>query len=322
MMNRYKHCYQWGLLFACVAFLGACDSLKLPELPKFESRAPLPVTHAPERIPVEDIPPDGVITLRPGDTIYILANRYRVTPRKIILANQLPPPYDLGHLTTLNLPKPRNHKVKSGDSVDSIAARYGVDRYALIRLNGLSEPYQLSTGSNLAIPRKLDYSALETPSPAANTTTASGSATASGSTTTTTTATASSAPRPRDGLGFVWPAQGTLVARFGLVSSGVQNDGINIAGTAGEAVRAAYDGEIAFVGSGLKSFGNMVLIKHKNGWISAYAHLGEISVKEGDRIRKGAPIGTMGQSGKVQNPQLHFQLRKSRTPVDPVPYLS
>ena len=314
MMNRYKI----GLVFACVFVLSACDSLKLPELPKFESRAPLPVTHAPERIPVEDIPPDGVITLRPGDTIYILANRYRVTPRKIILANQLPPPYDLGHLTTLNLPKPRNHKVKSGDSVDSIAARYGVDRYALIRLNGLQEPYHLTAGSNLAIPRKLDYSALETPSPAANTTT-----TATTTTTTTTTATASSsAPRPRDGLGFVWPAQGTLVARFGLVSSGVQNDGINIAGTAGEAVRAAYDGEIAFVGSGLKSFGNMVLIKHKNGWITAYAHLGEISVKEGDRIRKGAPIGTMGQSGKVQNPQLHFQLRKSRTPVDPVPYLS
>ena len=309
MMNRYKHGYQWGLLLGCVVVLAACDSLKLPELPQFEPRAPLPVTHAPERIPVEDVPPDGVIALRPGDTIYILANRYRVTPRKIILANQLAPPYDLGHLTQLNLPKPRNHQVISGDSVDSIAARYGVDRYALIRLNGLQEPYHLTADTNLAIPRKLDYSALET--------SASSPAPAS-----TTTATASATPRPADGLGFIWPAKGALVERFGLVSSGVQNDGINIAGTAGDAVRAAYDGEIAFVGSGLKSFGNMVLVKHKDGWITAYAHLGEIAVKEGDRIRQGAPIGTMGQSGKVQNPQLHFQLRKSRTPVDPVPYLS
>ena len=313
MINRYKHFYKQGLLLGCVALLGACDVLSLPEWPKFEPRTPLPVVHAPERIAVEDVPPDGVITLRPGDTIYILANRYRVTPRKIILANQLVPPYDLGHLTQLTLPKPRNYQVQSGDSVDSIAARYGVDRYALIRLNGLREPYHLTAGTNLAIPRKLDYSALETPAPGANTNT---------NTNTNTAATTLSTPRPTDGLGFIWPAKGALVERFGLVSSGVQNDGINIAGTAGDAVRAAYDGEIAFVGSGLKSFGNMVLIKHKDGWITAYAHLGEIAVKEGDRIRKGAPIGTMGQSGKVQNPQLHFQLRKSRTPVDPVPYLS
>ncbi|HCP18585.1 MAG TPA: peptidase M23, partial [Alphaproteobacteria bacterium] len=90
----------------------------------------------------------------------------------------------------------------------------------------------------------------------------------------------------------------------------------------GDAVFSSYDGTVVFIGKELKSFGNMVLIKHDNGWITAYAHLGDIQVTEGQMIAKGEAIGTIGNSGKVNQPQLHFQIRKARQPVDPLQYMS
>ena len=277
----------------------------------------LPVLDAPKRQAVVDVPPDGVIEVGPGDTIYSVANRYRVTPRRIILANQLPPPYDIGGLGTIRIPKPRTHPVREGDTLDSISGRYRVSKADIIRLNALKEPYTLRPGMQIAIPRSIDYSSLDIPS--------SGSSAAAADI-------GKRAAKPRAPIknvsysesarDFTWPLDGAIIDRFGTVGRGVHNDGVNIAASGGTPVRASYDGEVAFVGTGLKSFGNLVLIKHGDGWITAYAHLGDVSVSEGERIRRGGVLGTVGQSGKVESPQLHFELRKSRTPVNPEEYLS
>ncbi len=286
-------------------------------------RSALPVITAPNRVIAEQVPPDGIVQVQPGDTIYTVANRYGVTPRKIILGNQLTPPYSLNHLTTLILPKPRNHRVKPDDTIDSISARYAVTRHELIRLNQLNEPYQLIPGTNIVIPQSLDYSMLDFPGIAPN----SNIKVLQGSTlpqqpAATSTQTAAVAVPPPGSLAFSWPARGQVIDQFGLVSSGIQNDGINIAGNLGDPIYASYDGTVAFVGRDLKSFGNMILIKHENGWITAYAHLGEIQVQEGQAIPRGGVIGIMGQTGKVTSPQLHFQIRQSRKPVNPMTYLS
>jgi murein DD-endopeptidase MepM/ murein hydrolase activator NlpD len=117
---------------------------------------------------------------------------------------------------------------------------------------------------------------------------------------------------------FRWPARGRVIQNF--ASGG--NDGINIALPEGTQVKAAEAGVVAYAGNGLKGYGNLVLIKHPNGFVSAYAHNGELNVKAGDQVTRGQTIAKSGQSGDVPTPQLHFELRKGKTPVDPMGYLA
>jgi len=117
---------------------------------------------------------------------------------------------------------------------------------------------------------------------------------------------------------FRWPARGRVIQTF--TSGG--NDGINIALPEGTQVKAAEAGVVAYAGNGLKGYGNLVLIKHPNGFVSAYAHNGEINVKAGDQVTRGQTIAKSGQTGDVPTPQLHFELRKGKTPVDPMNYLA
>ena len=107
-----------------------------------------------------------------------------------------------------------------------------------------------------------------------------------------------------------------------MCSSDLANDGINIALPEGTAVKAAEGGTVAYAGSELKGYGNMVLIRHPNGYVSAYANNGELNVKRGDKVTRGQTIAKSGQSGNVSSPQLHFELRKGSTPVDPTGYLA
>ncbi len=117
---------------------------------------------------------------------------------------------------------------------------------------------------------------------------------------------------------FRWPARGRIIQ--GFKSGG--NDGINIAVPEGTAVKAAEGGVVKYAGSELKGYGNLVLIQHPNGYVSAYAHNGELDVKRGDTVKRGQTIAKAGQTGNVSSPQVHFELRKGATPVDPTGYLA
>jgi murein DD-endopeptidase MepM/ murein hydrolase activator NlpD len=118
---------------------------------------------------------------------------------------------------------------------------------------------------------------------------------------------------------FRWPARGRVIA--GYAGKG-GNEGINIAVPEGTPVKAAEGGVVAYAGSELKGYGNLVLIRHPNGYVSAYAHNGELAVKRGETVKRGQVVAKSGQTGNVNSPQLHFELRKGSTPVDPIPYLS
>ena len=122
------------------------------------------------------------------------------------------------------------------------------------------------------------------------------------------------------GAGFIWPVQGRVIAKFGKTKNG-RNEGINIAAPEGAPVRAAADGVVAYAGNELKDYGNLILIRHKGGWVTAYAHNKELKVKRGDHVRQGQVIATVGRTGAVKTPQLHFELRKGATPVDPLAHL-
>lgn len=121
---------------------------------------------------------------------------------------------------------------------------------------------------------------------------------------------------------FQWPAQGRVIARFGASPDGSRNDGINLALPEGTPVKAAEDGVVAYAGNELKAYGNLILVRHPGGYVSAYAHAKELLAKRDDQVKRGQVIARSGQTGNVNEPQLHFEVRKGATPVDPMQFLT
>jgi murein DD-endopeptidase MepM/ murein hydrolase activator NlpD len=126
---------------------------------------------------------------------------------------------------------------------------------------------------------------------------------------------------PHAGRNFAWPVRGPVLVGYGPGANGTQNDGINIAAPLGTPVLAANDGVVAYAGNELRGFGNLILLKHADGWTTAYAHCESISVKRGDRVKRGQPIARVGATGAVSEPQLHFELRRGTRALDPQGYL-
>lgn len=131
--------------------------------------------------------------------------------------------------------------------------------------------------------------------------------------------------RPRvdtsDAPSFVWPVSGEIISNFGGPANGERNDGINIATAMGTPIHAAASGTITYSGNELKDYGNLVLIKHEDGYVTAYAHADRLIVVRGDVVSRGQIIGYAGQTGDVSTPQLHFEIRRDTQPVNPKPLL-
>ncbi|HXG78369.1 MAG TPA: M23 family metallopeptidase [Methyloceanibacter sp.] len=129
-------------------------------------------------------------------------------------------------------------------------------------------------------------------------------------------------PDPMSGNSFRWPVKGRIISQFGTRADGRHNDGIDVAVPQGTPVQAAENGVVAYAGSELKGYGNLVLIRHANNWVSAYAHNEELLVKRGDKVKRGQVIAKAGATGSVSQPLVHFELRKGSRPVDPTKYMS
>ncbi len=300
--------------FAWILLISGC---KTPNL-TLNADSPVEVITAPLRQAIESVPPNGIVEVRKGDTLFAIASRYQVTPQSVIENNNLTPPYQIRPGQPLKITPPRSHVVTVEDTVYSLSQRYAVSQYQLAQLNGLTPPFSLEVGQRLQLPSSLDFSVLDTGLPKGLRGTG-----ADQPTPTPVASTAPNLPRkrfvaPSSGLGgFQWPVKGEVIAEFGPSARGVHNDGVNIAAKAGTVVGAAAKGTVAFVGDNIKSFGRLVLIKHDGGIITAYAHLGQVTVREGDIVTAGQALGTVGSSGRVTTPQLHFEIRKTRQPIDP-----
>ena len=129
------------------------------------------------------------------------------------------------------------------------------------------------------------------------------------------------ATSPGETPGFSWPLRGRILSEFGAGEDGQRNDGINIAAVYGTPIRAAAAGTVSYAGDQLKDYGNLVLIRHADGYITAYAHAESLTVSKGDVVKRGQVIGYAGDSGGVSEPQLHFEIRHNTTPLDPRPLL-
>ena len=305
--TRCVRLYLIGVLMSNLLLLAGCG----PNL-SLSRATPAPVTVAPLRQTVEAVPASGVISVRSGDSLYELAARYQVTPQSIIQENNLVAPFTLRTGQSLKIIPPRTHIVRFGDSVNLISQRYAVSPYQLAQLNNLDAPFELSVGQRLQLPMSLDFSILDTGIPdGANPAVAVSVPTQSNQ-----PRKKFVAPKLRIG-GFNWPVEGEIITEFGPSARGVHNDGVNIAANIGSPVSVSATGTVAFVGDNIKNFGKLVLVKHDGGIITAYAHLNSISVREGDILAAGDAIGNVGATGRVDRPQLHFEIRKSRQPIDP-----
>jgi len=307
-------------LISGVSLLTACQTPNLT----LNRTSPAELLVAPLRQPLEPVPVGGMVEVRENDTLFGVATRYNVTPQSIIETNGLSPPYVLQRGKVLKIIPHRSHIVRHGDSVYVISQRYAISQYQLAQLNGLSPPFELEVGQRLQLPHTLDFSVLDSglPDGISGTKVAQPTIVSRKAASTIVPRKRFVAPALGSSDGFTWPVEGEIIAEFGPSQRGVHNDGVNIAAKQGVKVGAAARGRVAFVGSNIKSFGRLVLIKHDGGIITAYAHLGDIAVKEGDIVTVGQAIGSIGKSGRVETPQLHFEIRKLRQPVDPRSLLS
>jgi murein DD-endopeptidase MepM/ murein hydrolase activator NlpD len=277
-----------------------------------------------------------------GDTVFALSRRHKVPMQAIIEANNLKAPFVLRIGQRIVLPRGRTHIVQKGDTLSEIADRYSVDTYQVAQINGLRPPFVIHIGQPLTLPGS-GTSGVKTVSVSPNSTLTSRSKKAVKSApqpapawssppkpaSTVTANKSASIPKPvrvptppaKSGSGFIWPVKGKVISNFGAKPKGLKNDGVNIRAKRGTPVFAAENGVVAYAGNELRGFGNLLLIKHSGGWITAYAHNERLLVKRGQRLKRGQKIATVGSSGNVTSPQLHFEIRKGKTPRDPRRYL-
>ncbi|WP_073261614.1 peptidoglycan DD-metalloendopeptidase family protein [Phytopseudomonas punonensis] len=224
------------------------------------------------------------------------------------------------------------YRVQRGDTLYSIAYRYGWDWKALAARNGIAPPYMIRVGQVIRFGDGSSSRPVVASSPTVSTPVATTPGrpsapvqTAPTQTTTrpsapvvTTPATTPIEPVQRSAAGWAWPASGAIIGRFS--SNGSLNKGIDIAGELGQPVLAASGGTVVYAGSGLRGYGELVIIKHSDTYVSAYGHNRRLLVREGQQVKVGQQIAEMGSTG-TDRVKLHFEIRRQGKPVDPMQYL-
>ncbi len=251
-------------------------------------------------------PKSGYIIPKENETIYDLANKYNILPQSIIKFNNLKKPYTISSNQKVYLPYPLIHKVKKDENIFDLSMIYAVSQSDIVELNDLKKPFKLELNMKVKIPIEKDYTVigLDNKVKIKNFYEKSKKN--------------STIKNKVIDSNFFWPTNGRIVKNFGSFDNGKQhNDGINIKVSENKPVLASREGKVAFVGSNLKSFGNMILIKHDKVWVTAYARVTKFNVSEGDLVKKGDVIGNI-----AKDRILHFQIRKSRNPVNPINYLN
>ena len=271
------------VVILCGLMLAACNSYKVPMVPTYQ------------QIPV--------IQVKKDDTLYSLARRYDTTVQELAEKNNIDDPTALQAGQNLKLPKAVR------------VASYELEKQQTIQGGAKNIPSKTKTANKKT---KLTTSSKQS---------VQKNAQASVKTTKT-------YPKPTQKMkkldkpfvatgkvNFAWPVKGKVISSFGSKGGGVKNDGINIAAKKGTPIKSAEAGIVVYAGNELKGYGNLLLIRHEKNFMSAYAHADKLLVKTGDVVAKGDKIATVGTTGNVKQPQLHFEIRKKTKSVDPKKYL-
>lgn len=286
---------------------------KLDAKPKVEAKAePKPDT---SRKTTTRVDVDSV-TVVPGDTLYSLSRKYSVPVNDLAVMNNLTAPFALYAGQTLKIPDLSSAPVRSAKPSAAKDAKPAKQQAKQPAKQVKQEKSKQETKQQT--PKKQDK---QTTNKAQKTDKAKQET----KKTTTKTSTAKTTKMPaiaaRSSSKFTWPVRGKILSNYGAKNGGLFNDGINIAAAAGTMVAAAENGVVAYAGNEVKGMGNLVIIQHSDGWMTVYAHMDSMLVRRGARVGVGQKIGVVGKTGKVDKPQLHFEVRKGTKAYNPIQYL-
>jgi murein DD-endopeptidase MepM/ murein hydrolase activator NlpD len=301
------------------------------------------------------------VTVSPGETVEMIARRHGVPASIILQANNIAAPQGIQPGQRLVIPRyvsqapaadPRTasrsaiaatpapasthvHVVAPGETLTKISRLYAKSLTDVAKANNIAPHTKVNIGDRIVIPGVRANTAqrkagvplaaqrkANTPAPQSTAASVEAPQSASVVTPANETAAPTGSTRADATPSFRWPVRGRVITGFGPSPNGQQNDGINLAVPEGTPIKAAEDGVVAYAGNELKGYGNLVLVRHANGYVTAYAHAKELLVKRGDQIKRGQVIAHSGQTGNVNAPQLHFEVRKGPSPVDPLPLLT
>ncbi|MFV0623174.1 peptidoglycan DD-metalloendopeptidase family protein [Sphingomonas sp. ac-8] len=353
-MNGRRACYRHAVPLLAVGLLGGCiphgRTEQVPsrtiagppaEVPRGSASQAEGVTAPPTAPPAWEVNrvaadaravAQSVHVVARGETLRSIAAKTGAGSEAIARSNGLAPPFTIYPGQRLTIPGGRYHLVREAQTGIAIARAYGVPWSTIVTANGLEDPYILRTGQRILIPGgatagmsvaeraaafRLDIDDILTGGePAIEPEDKPVRATPSPSR--VLPPTAAVAPPSRLTSQFQWPVGGTVVKRFGAGESGERNDGIKIGVPVGTPVLATADGVVAYAGSGVPGLGGVVILKHGDRYTSVYGHAKELLVQRGQSVKRGQQIATSGDTGYASRPQLHFEIRQGRAPVDPL----
>lgn len=298
-----------SLFAALSASLSACASSGIREPARVEYRNASPYTTAPGAVIRRDC--RNGYEVRNGDTLSEVAEHCGIPMRELAEANGLNRPYTLRVGQRLTMPRPPVHVVQRGENLYRIGLRYNIPFQQLAAHNGIGAPYELEVGQQIRLPIGARASTNNSASDRSTRNTSRNTRNAR----VERTEPAANAPR------FDWPVRGRVLTSFGRTSEGGRNDGINIEVRHGAEIRAAAAGQVVYAGGELDGYGQLVLIRHSNGYVTAYAHNSQLLVRESDQVERGQVIARAGSTGTVDSPQLHFEIRRGVNPEDPMAHL-
>ena len=303
---------------------------------------------------------DDIIVVR-GDTMYSLAKKHSMSVQELAAINNLSEPYILSvgqrlairradkvaeqpvsDVLLANKPTVGTQKavrvqlreivVEPKETLYSISRKYSVPVNDLAVMNNLSAPFSLHVGQKLRVPALSQVNAEKQVNVSVGATNGADKndvkvATENKKPHDTAKKISSDPSKKLPAIGarssskFSWPVRGKILSNYGAKNNGLFNDGINIGAKRGTAVNAAENGVVAYAGNEVKGMGNLIIIQHSDGWMTVYAHMDSMNVRRGARVKVGQQIGTVGETGKVDSPQLHFEIRKGTKAYNPSSYL-
>jgi len=249
-------------------------------------------------------------SVKSGDNLYSISRKFKISIQDLIRTNKIVEPYKILPRQIILIPENKIYKIKKGDTLYSISRKYETNVFELSEINNISDANNLIIGQNLKIPQKT-YKKKKSKKPKSSDKlkkkfkNKSSEVISTGKT------------KPM----FMWPVKGEIVSKYGKNQEGFYNDGINIFSKKGAKVISSADGKVIYSGNEIPGYGNLILIKHSKNWITAYAHLSEVFISKGKKVKKGEKIGSVGNTGNVRKPQLHFEIRKGKESVDPMRFL-
>ena len=261
------------------------------------------------KVAVEQVKPNNTkrvelqeITVVPGDTLYSLSRKYEIPVNDLAVMNKLNAPFTLSVGQKIKVPKLDGVAIRSASEIKTVktetkkitpATKTVETKGAIAKQDTTKTNHTSKQDTNVAKTQKIS-SDPEKQLPKITS---------------------------RSNSKFSWPVRGNILSGYGPKKGGLVNDGINIAASQGTPVKAAENGVVAYAGNEVKGMGNLIIIQHSDGWMTIYAHLDSMSVKRGTRVNVGNQIGTVGKTGKVDKPQLHFEIRKGTKAYNPTQYL-